>query len=276
MDFLTHLLKILDTSLTAAPAPYGSFHIASWVISILLAAVLCLCHRKDRPDRVRKVVFAISLAVLVLEVLKQINYSAGFPEGGGIKWDYQWYAFPFQFCSVPMYVGVLQGIIKKGKVHDALCSFLATYAIFAGLCVMIYPGDVFTPTLFICIQTMVCHGTMLPIGIYLLYTGHVKTEQKTILKAMCVFGAAVVSAVILNEVMHLSGITGGETFNMFFVSRHFDCTLPVYSMVHNTVPFPINLLIYFLGFSAAAYLLLLAAIGIKKLAGAVTQKKTKA
>ena len=77
---------------------------------------------------------------------------------------------------------------------------------------------------------------------------------------------ALALAVLMNELLFYSGWLGGETFNMFFVSRHFDCTLPVYSAIHSSVPYPLNLIIYLLGFSAAAYLIFLAGMGLKKLA----------
>jgi len=267
MNIWIFLLKLLDTKLSHTPEPYGAFHIVSCILSLVLAVLLCVSYRKHGDqDKVRKTVFVISLIVLASELLKQINFSYSFTEAGGVVWDFQWYAFPWQFCAMPMYVGILQGFIKKGKVHDALCAFLATYAIFAGVCVMIYPADVFTPTLFICIQTMICHGTMFPVGTYLVYSGHVQTKHRTFLGAMAVFGVALASAVLMNELMYYSGWLGGETFNMFFVSRHFDCTLPVYSAVHSSVPYPLNLIIYLLGFSAAAYLIFLAGMGIKKLA----------
>lgn len=267
MNILTFLLKILDTKLPSTPEPYGAFHIVSCALSIALAVILCVSFRKHKDqNKVRRTVFVISLIVLISEILKQINFSATFPETGGVLWDFQWYAFPFQFCSIPMYVGILQGFIKKGKLHNALCAFLASYAIFAGVCVMIYPISVFTPTLFICIQTMLCHGTMLPVGAYLIYSGHIRMKARAFLGAMAVFGVALSSAVLLNELTYYSGILCGETFNMFFVSRHFECTLPVYSAVHLAVPYPLNLIIYFLGFSAAAYLVFLAGSGIKRLA----------
>ena len=272
MNLWLYLLKILHTSFVEEPVPYGIFHIISLILSITLTAMLCVYFRKDSPDRVRHTILAVSIAVLVLEILKQILFSSELVDGG-VSWSYTWFAFPFQFCSTPMYVGILQGIIKKGKVHDSLCAFLATYAVFAGICVMVYPGDVFTNAVFICIQTMVCHGTMLPMGAYLMSTGHVKTEHKTILKAMCVFGAAVVIATVLNELAYASGLLNDHTFNMFFISRHFPSTLPVYSSIHNVVPFPLNLVIYFIGFSLAAYIVLLAGMGIKKLAGAIAKKK---
>ena len=273
MGFWLYLIKLLQTGFVSAPTPYGLFHIISIILSITMTAMLCIYHRHDSPKQVRKTVLYISLVVIGLEILKQIVFAANIIDGNTIKWDYAWYAFPFQFCSMPMYVGVLQAIIKKGKAHDSLCAFLATYAVFAGICVMVYPNDVFMTTVFICIQTMVCHGTMLPVGAYLMTTGHVKTEHKTILKAMCTFGAVIIVATILNELVYASGILNGETFNMLFISRHFESTLPVYSLIHNSVPYPFNIFIYFLGFSLAAYIILLIAMGIKKIAKLLSKEK---
>lgn len=169
-----------------------------------------------------------------------------------------------------MYIGLLAGFIRKGKIHKGLCAYLATYAVFAGVAVMVYPGDVFIKTIGINIQTMICHGSMITVGIYLLYTGYVKVEHKTILKALPVFAVCVAVAVAMNEVMYASGILRGETFNMFFVSRHFAPSLPVYSLVQQYVAYPWCLLLYIAGFTAAAYIILLLAIGIKGIA----RKKT--
>lgn len=273
MGFWLYLIKLLQTGFVSAPTPYGLFHIISLILTITFTAMVCVYHRKDSPDKVRKTVLWVSLAVVGLEILKQILFTVNFSESGEPSFSYAWYAFPFQFCSTPMYVGVLQGIIKKGKIHDSLCAYLATYAVFAGLCVMLYPGDVFMSMIFICVQTMFCHGSMIPVGAYLMSTGHVKTEHKTIFKAMCTFGVAVVVAILLNELVYASGILGGETFNMFFISRYFPSTLPVYSSIHNSVPYPLNVIIYFAGFSLAAYIILLIAMGIKKIAKRLSKEK---
>jgi hypothetical protein len=173
---------------------------------------------------------------------------------------------------MPMYVQVLAGLIKKGRIHDALCSFLSSYAVFAGLCVMFYPNDVFIETVGINIQTMICHGSMVFQGIYLLYCGYVKLEHKTILRAASVFAICVSIAVILNEIAHQTGLLERETFNMFFVSPYCDPSLPVYSLVQGVVPFPWCLILYIAGFSLAAYLILLAAMGLQKLGKKETAK----
>ena len=53
----------------------------------------------------------------------------------GLSYNYAWYAFPWQFCSTPMYIGLLAGL-SKGKLHDHFCAYLATFALFAGTAVM--------------------------------------------------------------------------------------------------------------------------------------------
>ena len=271
MEFLGEIFSILSTQIET-PTPYGRFHIASWIISILVGILLCIIYKSPNEKTVRKILLAMGIICVVLEIYKQTVFSLSYTDGV-FTFDYQWYAFPFQFCSMPMYVQLLAGLIKKRRVHDALTAFLVTYAVFAGLCVMIYPNDVFISTLGVDIQTMVCHGSMLTIGIFLIGSGYVKPELKTILKAIPVFSCAVLLAVIMNELTVASGIIGEETFNMFFVSRHFEPSLPVYSSVQAVVPYPWCLIIYILGFSIAAFVILLITMAIKKLVCGMKKKK---
>lgn len=265
MEFLQTVLKILQLEMET-PTLYGWYHFLWLGITVAATVLLCVFHRKDKPERVRMVVLITALTVIALEIYKQIVFTFSVTETG-ISADYSWYAFPFQFCSTPMYIGLLAGLTKKGKLHDAFCAYLATYAMFAGICVMVYPGDVFIRMIGIDIQTMVCHGSMIVIGIYLLYTQYVKLEHKTILKAIPVFASCLTLASILNEVAYYSGLLETDSFNMFYISRHLPGSLPVYSMVQEVVPFPFCLIIYIAAFSLAAYLIMIAAIGIKTLSG---------
>ena len=266
MEFITSLLRILDTDMET-PTMFGWFHLLSWALVIAFTVFLCVLHKK-RPSerRVRAVVLGVAITVAVFEIYKIINFSVGY-EDGTLTFEFPWYIFPWQFCSTPMYAGLLTGIFRRGKVHDALCAFLATYAIFAGCVVMIYPGDVFMDTIGINIQTMICHGSMIVVGIYLWYSGYVKTEHKTILKALPVFAVAIGIAMILNEIANASGLlAAGHGFNMFYISPYFECTLPVLSSIYPNVPFIVFILIYSLGFLLVAFLLYLIQYGICALA----------
>lgn len=263
MRFWENFLCLLDAQMEK-PEPYGWFHLLWLGITVASTVILCLRHRTGTEKRAQMVVFGTAVMVFVLEIYKMINYS--FPYEGGVRFDFEWYAFPFQFCSTPMYAGLLTGLFRKGKVHDALYAYLATYSVFAGICVMLYPVSVFIGTIGVNIQTMICHGSMITVGVYLLYGGYVKLENKTILKAIPVFATAVLIAVVMNEIAYISGLLETDTFNMFFISPYCEPSLPVYSLVQNAVPYPWCLIIYIAAFSIAAYLILLIAMGVKAVA----------
>ena len=269
MDIFANILRLMDTSMPV-PQPYSWFHLL-W-IAITLAGAVLLCKFRPNP---RKTMLAVAITVICLEVYKQLNYTFSY-EDGIVAADYQWYAFPFQFCSTPMYVGLLAGLTRPGKFHDTLCAYLATFAVFAGGAVMVLPSDVFISTVGINIQTMICHGSMVSVGVYLLQSGYVRREHKTILKAVPLFALCVMVAAVLNEIAYRVGLLETDTFNMFFISPHCEPHLPVYSSVQAVVPFPWCLLLYILGFTAAAYLVLLAAMGIGCIAGKVTKENAPA
>jgi hypothetical protein len=269
MKFLGEILNLLNTQMTR-PVPYDRFHLFFFALSILAGVLLCKYKKAAGESFVRKFLFVLSATIILLEIYKQINFSFTY-KNGQILFDYQWYAFPFQFCSTPMYIGLLAAVIKNERIHQSLCGYLGTYSLFAGLCVMFYPVSVFIGTVGINIQTMICHGSMITVGVYLLYSGHVKLEHKTILKALPVFVATLCIAMVMNEVAHANGLDG---FNMFYISRHEPGHLPLYGDVQNMLScYPLELMIYIVGFTIAAYLMLLIAMGVRALGRVLFRNK---
>ena len=128
---------------------------------------------------------------------------------------------------------------------------------------MFYPQQVFISTIGINVQSMICHGAMVTVGIYLLGSGYVQLAHRTILKAASVFAVCVTLAAVMNEIAYRSGLTARETFNMFFISPYCEPSLPVYSLVQAVVPFPWCLFIYVAAFTTAAYIILLIAMLIR-------------
>lgn len=256
-DKLWELLEIRS----APPAVGGWFHIASWVLSIAAGVLLC-CWLKDGRKYAPRVVVPIAVLVILLEVYKIFHF--GLIQGGG-SFAFPWKYFPFQFCSTPMYIGFLTLFFPAGKVRDSLYAYLATFSVFAGLCVMVYPAQVFVPTVGVNIQTMVCHGSMITVGIYLFGSGAVKMEYKTVLKALPVFATTASVAVVLNEWAYQAGITAQHDFNMFYFSRHGQPFLVLFSDIQRAlgVSNPLNLFIYVVGFILCAYLILFGAMGIR-------------
>ena len=261
MKWLESVLLFLDSQMQI-PELFGWYHLLWLGITAAVTVLAWKLGPKLNKKQVNHIVLATALVVIALEVVKQVNFSFRVDDNGIIA-DYQWYAFPFQFCSTPMYVGLLVGLIRKGRLYDHLAAYLATYAVFAGFAVMIYPANVYVGTISINIQTMICHASMIPIGALLYSSGVVKASHATLGKAAWVFTFGVILAAVMNEVAYRTGITDGETFNMFLISPYCDPSLPVYSLVQQVVPFPASLIIYILGFTAAAEIMLLLAMACR-------------
>jgi len=191
--------KILDILSTEAPKPlvFGWFHLM-WIGLLIIAITLTAMFLKKTTERQNKwILFTFSLTCIVVGVLKQLIYSYH----GGEGWSYQWYAFPFQFCSTPMYVGMIAAFLPDSKIRRAMYGFLAIYGMFGGLCIYVYPEQVFnTGYLFVQIQTMLYHGIIFLMGVYLIVSGRVESKKEFLLGGFSVFLSLVLLAEILNVI----------------------------------------------------------------------------
>lgn len=272
LSFWQSLFKGLDASMTT-PNSFGWYHFLCLAIVLGLCIVCAVFCRNLSDKNYDRILLFTSIALIVLEVYKQLNFSFNWREN---KWDYQWYIFPFQFCSTPMYIMPLALIFrKKQRIRDAFRAYLATYALFAGLAVMIYPNDVFISTIGINIQTMVHHGAMVVIGVLTWVSGKAKLHYKTVLQALPVFAGFCAIAIGANILFHYVG--NGETFNMFYISPYYNCSLPLLSIIDEVLPYPAFLVGYIVGFTIAAYVMLLFAIlfnkAFHKISNATSKRK---
>lgn len=248
MTVINSIMQALNGTMKT-PTAYGWFHLMMLAIIIGLTVFLCIKFRNANDKTTRIILLVLSSICLALEIYKQLNYS--YNDG---NWTYQWYAFPFQFCSTPMYVAFVASFLKPSKFRDCLYCFLATYGLFAGIAVMLYPGDVFISTIGINIQTMVHHGLQITYGVFLISTKQVRIHISSLLKASFVFIALVLTALAMNLITHAAGLQ--DTFNMFYISPYFSCHLPILSMVYANTPYIVFLLVYILGFTICGAVIL--------------------
>ncbi len=271
LSFRQKFFKFLDAEMTT-PKTFGWYHILWLAIVVGLCVVVVLFRKKISEKRYNQILLFTSIAMIALEIYKQLNFTY---EWDTDTWDYSWYAFPYQFCSTPMYVMPLALLFrKKPLIRDACRAYLATYALFGGLVVMAYPSDVFISTIGINIQTMVHHGSMVVIGVLTWVSGKAKIEHKTMLYALPVFAALAMLALSANILWYAVG--NEETFNMFYISPYYDCTLPLLDIVYKALPYPIFLILYLVGFSLAAYIMLLLSKLIQWIYKKCSSKRSKA
>lgn len=250
---MTEFLHLLDAQMQR-PSMYGIFHLTAFALTIALAVFLVIKFKNAKDGVFRRICLVFWLILVLFETYKQVNFSFNY-NGGDPYWDYQWYAFPFQNCSALLYVLPFVFLSKPGgAVRRSACAYTAFYSMFAGLAVMLYPATVFTETIGINIQTMVWHGTQLALGVFFIAYHRKQLNFRFFLSAIPAFLCLVAVALALDMIVPCFT---DETFNMFFISPKFPCTLPLLSVVWDKAPWPVFIAAYILGFTLAALLMYL-------------------
>ena len=266
MDLLISIFEFITVE-GERPDNYDPYHFR-WVGIVLAITVFLLCFCQNMSDKsVRNVTAGLWLSMAILELMKQLIFGLSVVDGAFV-WDFEWYAFPFQFCASPLYVLPIVAFAKDGKLRDAAITFIATFSLFAGICVYIFPNDVFVHTTIINAQAMYHHGVQIFWGIYLAVRYKEKMHFKNLLKGTLIFSTLAAIAMVMNIVMHNYFLAQGmdDTFNMFFISPYYECTLPVLSVVYHAVPYPVFLCVYIFGFMLCAGLIMLIVKGVLRLA----------
>ena len=243
------------------PTNYSLFHLVSVAIIVVSTIAVCLLLKNSKQKTFRIFVFVCWALIFLLEVYKQLVFSFSLTDNKPV-WDFQWYAFPFQLCSVQLYLLPFVVFLKDGKVRNAIMAFLTFFSFFGGLVVFIYPNDVFISMIGINIQTMVHHGLQVLLGIFFAVYNRKKLGFKYYLSGLIVFATCIAVAMSLNFIVPTFT---NETFNMFYISPKFDCTLPVLSAIYPKVPYIVFLLLYVAGYSFIGLVIFLVFFAIAKL-----------
>ncbi len=250
LTFLERIIATLDITVTP-PTWFGPYHILCLVVIFGLCGLVIWKGRNVSDTQFNLTLGLLAGVLLLLEAYKQLIYAY---DGPTDTWAYCWNEFPFQFCSTPMYVMLVISLLENGKVKDSLCAFMATYNLFAGLAVTVYPGGVFIENAGINIQTMVHHGTMLIMGVFMYASGKVKPSHTTVLKALPTFLLLLSMAIAMNTLYAQYG-PKEYYFSMFYIAPGLGCPFPVFDVLIFTAPYPVFLLTYAGLFTLAGYLL---------------------
>lgn len=234
--------------------PYSWFHlffIGAAIIASVLAIRLGSRHHslpseQEAATATDKTIFKFGIFLLGIETYKQIFF-------GTVFTSYQWYLFPFQFCSVPLYVCLIAPWIKNKKLKEACYSFLAIYAFIAGAGVMAIPSGVFTQKIAICIHTMAWHGCMIVLAVYLLANRQIGTRFSQLRGGTSVLFFFIGLAIVFNLVVHYG--FPSIYCNAFFISPWGVSSFPVLSTIFENAKLAFGLfwgwLIYFITYLIA-------------------------
>ncbi len=236
------------------PGMFSWFHILSLALMVVFTVTVCLIWGRKHREKTDRVVVGVFAGILVLcEVFKQLFW-----------WEYygyyRWEIFPFQFCSVPIYVSVIATILPWEKAREVCYRFLAFFGIIGGIAVMAVPSAVlYTYFVAMSIHSMVWHSVLIAMGAYLIVSRGYGRKLKELLAPFVMFLGFVVMAIIGNELVYklvlssAESIEQGDNLSMFYISRHYTTQLPVLNLVQE-ISYPLFVLTYIAFFTSLTLL----------------------
>lgn len=235
------------------PGPYSWFHLLWLGIMVIACVVIGLTvARKHSPKADRIMVAVFSVILICCEVFKQFFWFEFYGY-------YRFEIFPYQFCSVPIYVAIFASIFPSEKVREICYRFLAFFGIIGGLAVMLVPHSVlYTYFIPMSIHAMLWHVVLVVMGVYLIVSRGYGKNLRELLVPSSILLCFVIIAIIGNILvynLHLNtpACHEGDKLSMFFISPYYPTELPLLGAVQE-FSYPLFVVCYLLLFNGFALL----------------------
>ncbi len=184
--------------------PYTLQHLEIAIVVVVLALAFAFLFAKTNVSR-SGVITVFGVFLLLMEIVKQclLTYVRG---------SYSWSDFPWQLCSIPMYVCLIYPHLKKGR--ETAEHFLMVFGFLGGVMSLIFPQSSFYSYLLLTIQSLAWHGILLMLSGYLMMSTSKSRSVGAFRPVAIWYLVTAAVAVLIN--FFTAGISKGES-NMFFL-----------------------------------------------------------
>lgn len=209
------MVEVLDSffesiSWPMEPFPsYGAFHILYTLIGFLVCGIAAWKLRGVDDKAARWILFTVGLVLVSSEVFKQLFYYFVMMDN-----RYSWGDFPFQLCSIPMYMCLIVPWLKQGKLQRGMYSFMVLYNLLGGAISFAEPSGLLLDHWFLTVHACVWHMLLVFIGLFICFSKRGGNRKSDYARATYTFIALCGIAFTLNCIVQF-GL--GESMNMFFV-----------------------------------------------------------
>ena len=196
-----------------APQMFGAFHIATALGGGALAVILAKIVSRRPADTLYRVLFVCGIVMACSEIWKQVFYYHM------VFHAFNWWYFPFQLCSVPMYLCLaLPALKERGKT--AVCTFLWSFTFLGAAAALIYPQDMLRPYAALTVHAFAWHLLLVFISFLCFFGGLAGRNGRWFGGAVLLFFALALGATAVNVIGERAGTIPGTYPNMFYISPY--------------------------------------------------------
>lgn len=231
-----------------APPAYGSFHMTFSIIGLIIVIGGAWFLRNTNEKQNRIILFCVGAFLLITEVYKQLYHYYVICEH-----SIPWWIFPFQLCSVPMYLCLIAAFLKEGKMQKSIYNFLVYFNFLGGIATIALPHSILGEHVTITVHSLVWHLILIFLGCYLSFSGRAGISKQDYLSAVKTFLVLCCVAFALN--VGLWDVSEG-TVNNFFIGPA-NSTLIIFADIAETFGWYVSTALYIPTVCLGAFLIFL-------------------
>ena len=178
------------------PTLFGPLHICFLILTIIISFLIYFLLRNKNEDLLIKILSISGIILILLEIWKQFfTYNYVFNK------EYNMWFFPWQLCSMGMYVSTLLPLFNKDK-QNYLLIFLATYSLFGAIVALLLPYDMLREQVLLTYHSFIYHIVLICQSIIAIIILRYRND-KHFKPTLFLFLAMSLVAEIINIISHL-------------------------------------------------------------------------
>ena len=245
------------------PPVFGTFHIAAALIAVTAAAAGAFyAKRLSSSGRVRFLAVC-GWVLVIMEVYKQL-FLYCVVNGG----TYDWWYFPFQLCSVPMYMCILLPLLcrsadgVRSSAASPVLTFLAVYTFTGAAAALIIPEDYLRSYVTLTLHGFIWHGILLMISLTILLSHMADLTRRGFARATLLFLVMCAAALCINIAVeplmaasYAEGLIPHSFAAMFYLNPYHLSPQPLVDIIQKSAGIPLGLALYVISIIAVSGLL---------------------
>ena len=222
------------------PTSYGTFHLIATAILMSLVFLCAYLLRNANEKQNRIILFSVGGFLILTEVYKILFHLTVNPYDWGF-----FGCFPFQLCSVPMYLSLFCAFCKNQKINAWLYEFMFSVNMFGGIMAFIEPSGINHGYLTLTLHAYIWHALLIFLGIYLYLSKRVCMDIASYKKGIISYYVACIVAQAFNIIFK------GKV-NCFYISPFVQSPLAVFKSIYASCGWLVNMLLLMLGITIAS------------------------
>lgn len=222
------------------PAAYGPFHLV--FTAVLLAVTVWAAWRlRNTSEKANRIVLGcVGGFLLLTEVYKILFHIYVDPYDWGF-----WGCFPFQLCSVPMYLSLWCAVCRNQKVNSWLYECMFAVNMFGGLMAFIEPSGIQHGYVTLTAHAYIWHMLLIFLGLYLYCSKRACIDRSGYKKAAVSYLVSCAAAQGLNLLF-------AGKINCFYISPYVISPLAVFKNIYAACGWLVNMVLLILALLIAS------------------------